>query len=313
MTSTFKHGYALLVGVGHSEYRAYSLPAATLDAQSLKSILSDPARCGYPEQQIRLLHDEGATRGAILAGLEWLAIQANDDPEATVIVFFSGHGWRAPDDTYYLLPYDVVPTDLAGSTLSGQDFTAALRRIRARRLLVILDCCHAGGMASAKDAALTRGIPSGIVPEAPPSRLISELARGDGRAVFSSSRGLQKSWVRPDGKSSIYTHCLIQALQGAGNKQGDTVVNLSNLMDYLEKAVPTSAHDLQQEQTPFFEMASGNFPVALLMGGAGLQAQPPAPAREHAPVTTVTQHGNVVHGIQAGIINGSVTQNNGSR
>ena len=55
------------------------------------------------------------------------------------------------------------------------------------------------------------------------------------------------------------------ALQGAGNKPGDTVVHLSNLMNHLGKAVPESARTLYQaEQVPFFDTAAEDFAVAML-------------------------------------------------
>ncbi|HMB05170.1 MAG TPA: hypothetical protein VKP69_15710, partial [Isosphaeraceae bacterium] len=68
----------------------------------------------------------------------------------------STQGWlHEPTGTYYLIPHDVRPFNIADSALSGQDFTDALRQIRAKRLLVMIDCCHAEGMATArKDLAV---------------------------------------------------------------------------------------------------------------------------------------------------------------
>ncbi|WP_162495856.1 MULTISPECIES: transposase [Caldilinea] len=63
-------------------------------SKALRGVLADPALCGYPADHIHLLHDEGATRQAILDGLAWLAEQAAADPDATAVVFYSGHGWR---------------------------------------------------------------------------------------------------------------------------------------------------------------------------------------------------------------------------
>ena len=41
---------------------------------------------------------------------------------------------------------------------------------------------------------------------------------------------------------------LIEALQGAGNQPGDTVVKVSNLMGYLSKAVPESARRICRKE-----------------------------------------------------------------
>ncbi|MBW4508355.1 MAG: hypothetical protein KME64_17840 [Scytonematopsis contorta HA4267-MV1] len=100
---------------------------------------------------------------------------------------------------------------------------------------------------------------------------IDELKQGTGRVVFTSSTGNQSSWVRPDGKMSVYTYHLLEALQGAANQRGDKAVQVSHLMNYLSKTVPASTRDLcKAEQTPFFDFATEDFPVALLCGGKGL-------------------------------------------
>lgn len=172
------------------------------------------------------------------------------------MLFYPGHGWHeAHTGQYYLIPHDVVPFDLAGSALAAEEFTAALRQVQPRRLLVFLDCCHAGGMATAKDASAVGAhgrapLPPGLAPAAPPKGVTEALKQGAGRAVFSASTAAQRSWVRPDGTLSLYTYHLLEALRGAGNRPGDTVVRVSDLMNYLGKAVPESARALGREQTP---------------------------------------------------------------
>ncbi|NEP11683.1 MAG: caspase family protein, partial [Symploca sp. SIO2C1] len=73
---------------------------------------------------------------------------------------------------------------------------------------------------------------------------------------------------------SIYTFHFLEALQGAGNQPGDQVVTVSDVMKYVGKTVPNSAKQLcQAEQTPFFDFATEDFPVALLHGGKGMPSQ----------------------------------------
>jgi hypothetical protein len=275
MFNTFTHGFVLLIGVGEAAYPKWSLPVAIKDVAAIHSILIDPDLCAYLDdgRHIRLLRNTSATRSAILDGLAWLQDQASADPEATVVVYHSGHGWldRATG-AYYLIPHDVEPFDIPGSALPAQAFTESLRQIPARRLLVFIDSCHAEGMATAKDEPAIK-LPSGFAETALPKGLAEDLKQGAGRAVFTSSRGEQRSWVRPDGSLSIYTYHLIEALQGAGNQPGDNLVRVSNLMNHLGKTVPESARKLcQAQQTPFFDTAAEDFPVAILRGGKGLPA-----------------------------------------
>jgi uncharacterized caspase-like protein len=271
MSDSFSHGYALLIGVGRTANPKWSLPVTVRDVRAIQAILTNRSLCAYPNdaQHIKLLHDSEATRSAILAGLAWLKAQAQSDSEATIIVYYSGHGGSS-NELYYLLPHDTDPKNIHDSALAATEFTQPLREIRAKRLLVMLDCCHAEGMATAKGVKLGRQ----FKPQAVPKSVADKLKTGEGRAVFSSSRGAQLSWICPDDSLSIYTYHLLEAFQGAGNKPGDREVRLSNLMNHLGATVPTSAQKFYgEEQVPFFDTATEDFPVAVLRGGKGLPAQ----------------------------------------
>lgn len=313
MAQTFPHGYALLVGVGTAVYSPWSLPVTVKDVQAVRKVLTDAVLCGYADDNdhVRLLHDQAATRAAILDGLTWLKGRAAADPDATAVVYYSGHGWiDKSGGRYYLIPHDSKPHDIDGSALPADDFTAALREIKARRLLVVIDSCHAQGMATSKEAAEPPDLPAGLAQAAATESkgLMEALKQGEGRAVLTSSRGSQKSWERSDGTLSIFTHHLLEALQGAGNRPGDTEVRLSNLMAHLSKEVPASARQMHSaEQVPFFDTASEDFPVALLNGGKGL---PPGGWDEAKPGVEecIRQVVNVVaSGARAVAVGGSVT------
>jgi len=277
LINPLSHNYALLIGIGESAYPQWSLPVAVKDIQALKFILVNPNLCSYidDEQHLRLLHDAGATKESILDGLNWLQQQAAADSEATVLIYYSGHAWL--DDStgkYYLIPHDVTPFDFLNSSLPADTFTQALRQIPAKRLLVIIDSCHAAGMATAENEQAKLKLPGNFLPVALPKNLIEESKQGTGRAVFASSTGKQQSWVFPDSSMSIYTFHFLEALQGAGNQPGDKVVRVSNLMNYVGKTVSKTAQQLcQAEQTPFFDLAAEDFPIALLHGGKGLPQQ----------------------------------------
>jgi uncharacterized caspase-like protein len=241
------------------------------DALALQSMLTDKTLCAYPQSHIRFLHDATATQQNILAELAWLKQCCIEDGEATVVVYFSGHGWREKSTgDYYLIPHETQPYNEANTALPAAVFSAALRQIQAKRLLVFVDSCHAEGMAAAKETD-TMLLPPNFSKTALPNELVAELKQGGGRAVFTSSRGEEKSWVRKDGKLSIYTHHLLEALDGAGSTAGDTTVRVSHLMNHLAKTVPVSVgQQWSAVQTPFFDMAAEDFPVAVLRGGKGL-------------------------------------------
>ena len=293
MPEQFSHGYALLVGVGAALFQPWSLPVTVRDAQAMQACLLDPSLCAYPadEGHVRLLHDDAATRRAVLDGLAWLAACAQADAEATVVVYFSGHGLQDESSgRYFLLTHDTFPHDLPGSALTAVELTAALRAIHARRLLVVIDSCHAEGMATSKGQSLR---PPGFQASALPASAVTALKEGAGRAVFTSSRGAQSSYVRPDGTLSLYTGHFLEALQGAGSRPGERVVRLSNLMHHLSATVPASAASLaNSEQIPFFDLAAEDFAVALLRGGKGL----PSAGWQAAPVAAPAAYRAEAHG-----------------
>ena len=125
-------------------------------------------------------------------------------------------------------------------------------------------------MATTKDIPNLK-LPPSFVQKALPKNVVNTLKQGEGYAVFTSSRENQISWIRPDDTMSIYTYHLIEAFHGANNKQKDNVIRISNLMNHLSINVPKSASELcNAEQTPFFDTATEDFPIAMLRGGKGL-------------------------------------------
>lgn len=334
MVNSFDRGYALLIGVGECVYPKWSLPVTVKDITAVKEILVDPNLCAYPDDDghIRMLCNDLATREEILAGLQWLKESADRDPEATIVVYYSGHGWSNPTDgSYYLIPHDVDTMDFPNSALAGGEFTKALQSIKSQKLLVILDCCHAEGIASAKGDAnefkLPDGsnfkLPSGLIPASAKGQF-STLAEGKGIAILSSSDNNQLSWIRKDKTCSVFTYHLINALRGAGNQPGDSEVTVMNLIDYLGKKVPETAKtEHQADQKPQSEFKGSNhFPIALLCGGKGLPAGGfsevgVSPPQSPSSVTTASGKRSIAIGgsVQGGTIvtgDGNVIGNNNS-
>jgi uncharacterized caspase-like protein len=208
------------------------------------------------------------------------------------MILFSGHGWReaTPGGDTFLVPQDVRLDRLGMTALRATDFAAGVASVAARRLVVILDCCHAGGMAvkgllpdvgevvaAAPAVNLFLGRPSDEDgPKEAPT--LDPLDRGSGRAVLSSCAGDQLSYVRADGTMSVFTYHLIEALTGhaAPTPEAQEVL-VSDVMSYVTRRVPeTVRRQSGAEQTPDFRIV-GNFPLALLLGGKGLAAESAAP------------------------------------
>jgi hypothetical protein len=248
MPEAFVQGYAVVVGVGAD------LPVTVDDAAGVADQLRDPSRCAYPAGQVRLLTGEDAHRGAVLSALDWLASAASSDD--TALVYFSGHGLETPD--YYLMPHGYDLADLPGTAIPGAVFTERLRAIKARKLLVLLDCCHAGGQAEAK------GLP-GVKSPLPPS-VAAELERGSGRVVIASSRRDEQSWALKGQPYSVFTAALLEGLAGYGAFERDGYARVLDLAMYVGRMVPDRTDD---KQHPILKVANlaDNFALAYYAAG----------------------------------------------
>jgi hypothetical protein len=302
----FDQGHALIIGVGAD------LPNTIDDAVGLADILKDPARCGYPPNQICLLTGENTVRGQILSALDSLSQFTNT--QSTVIIFFSGHGCQATSPTaesYYLMPYGYELNRLHETAISGAEFTGRLHAIPARKLLVLLDCCHAGGVGEAKAPGLH------LAKSPLPAEAQRLLAEGSGRVLIASCHEDELSFAgRP---YSAFTLALIEALCGAGVALKDGYTRVADLALHTREVVPGRTRD-RQHPILHFEQAD-NFALAYYAGGDTQPKGPPflvEPEIEPEPGawTGVDQRGQRVHGPQvnvAGDVRGPVVQQSSHR
>ena len=255
----FVHGYAVLVGIGeYADATIPSLPATVNDVKALAGVLEAREHCAYPPEQVHLVTGPGATRQSILNGLDWLARCADRDRKSTVLFYFSGHGWRdsrTSQARYHLLPYDCDLRQPDATTVDDDLLTNKLAAIRADRLVLILDACHAGGMT--KDVA---GQPA-FTPAAPSTaELLLRLGTGRGRVVISSSQENESSYILTARNRSVFTHCLVEALSGAATSSYPDEIGILDVFTYLDREVPRAA---PSEQHPVLDgEKTQNFPVA---------------------------------------------------
>jgi hypothetical protein len=253
---------ALVVGAAKYEHVACLPAAVTADAEGLAAALSSPAASVYQREHVRLLVGKHANRHRILEALAELA--TNTTSEHTAVVYWSGHGGRIPDGIHageYLLPIDAridTPELLAQTAISGREFDQALRDIRAGRVAVFFDCCHAGGIGWSK-AATEPPFQPGL-----PTTFYEQVLSSRGRAIIASSRADELSWILPGATNSLFTQHLLAGLTG-GAADTDGIVRIFDLFEYLQPRVTAD----QSLQHPVFKAdLEHNFPLAAVPAAA---------------------------------------------
>lgn len=256
---TLENSYALVVGITQYE-NVTPLPRVS-DVEKIEQTLIDPMLCGYSNDAVRRLSDSESTLAALREGMEWL--DSVTDTDSTVFIYFSGHGGRIEDGKFageYLLTVDSSFADnrtLADTSMSGDEFAERLRKMQARKVFVVFDCCHAGGIGSAKsptDAVFKAGVSE---------QWYSSLSTGTGRVIMASCRPSEYSYILDGRPLSVFTEHLIEGLRGKARSY-DGLIKVFDLFDYVQPKV-TADHPRQH---PIFRSETeSNFPVSLYKGG----------------------------------------------
>src|SRR3712207_5817475 len=167
------------------------LACARRDAVALHALFADTLGDGAA-----MLTDERATRAAMAAEFDRLAVCAEDD---VVVIAFSGHG----SETHELVPHDADIDDLAGTCIPLDTLTDWFARIPARRLVCFLDCCFSGGMGAKVLTVEHR--PRGLASAA---HRLDQLA-GNGRLILTASAATEPAWENQRLGHGLLTHHLL--------------------------------------------------------------------------------------------------------
>jgi uncharacterized caspase-like protein len=244
-----ENAHALVIGI--ADYANIRKLPKVRDAEDLAAALVDPGFCGYNPKKVAVVLDRDATQEKILAEFELL--KSHCDADSTVFIYFSGHGGQVKQGAnqgQYLLPVDVTyPGDdeLARSAIAGTEFTAALNAIKARRLTVVLDCCHAGGIGEPRDLVSGELVAMGLS-----DNYLDELKAGTGRVIISATRATDPAYVRHGAKYGVFTGHFLEGLRGAARGDGG-VIRILDLYSYVQKKVVAD----QPNQRPVLKGRAG--------------------------------------------------------
>ena len=138
-------GSGLVVfGVGVLEFQDQQLATypqeGRRDAQLMELLRQRGAR------EVVFLRDREATRARIER--DFAALLGRTQPGQTLVVYYTGHGFRANDGQVGFAPWD--SGEGVASTWQVRSIVEAVEaRFRGSRALLLADCCHSGALADA--------------------------------------------------------------------------------------------------------------------------------------------------------------------
>ena len=236
--------WAVIVGVSkYQDDRITPLRYADDDAQALYDFLTSEAAGlgGFKKENVLLLLNNKATYREIRTALFTFLKAATEDD--LVVIYFAGHGMPDPDraSNLYLLTYDTDVENVSGTAFPMEDVHNAVQRTYARDILVLSDACHSAGVAG---QATFRDVSLNQINEQFLDRL---QASTGGLTVFTASQVNQLSQEGPQwgGGHGVFTYQLIEGLQGAADMDGDRIVALGEIMEWVRDRVRRETRNAQ--------------------------------------------------------------------
>ncbi|WP_285608967.1 DEAD/DEAH box helicase [Actinokineospora globicatena] len=242
----------LFVGVDkYHDPRFQRLRYASRDARVLHALVSD----NFPGDLV-LLQDEEVTLLALTDQLDRLKRVSTD--EDVVLVTFSGHGTRSRE----LATHDADPLAFAETALPLRRFVDLVKGIRARLLVVVLDCCFSGSMMSRAffepDDDVTARADQDVW------NALQSL-NGEGRVFLGASASDEQSFESGQYGHGVLTHHLLQGLMGGhAVLDAEGRVSLARLVSQvLDKVSAEESGTRRRRQRPTFEgqLSQTTFPV----------------------------------------------------
>jgi uncharacterized caspase-like protein len=210
------------------------LRAPVQDAEALAAVLGDPEVGAFEIQTV--LNEPAHT---ITRTMErFFADRGVDD---LLLLHYSGHGVKDESGDLYFAAANTELEYLSATGVAADFVNRLMNRTRARRVLLLLDCCYAGAF---EKGLGTRG----------DSNLhLEERLGGRGRAVITASTAMEYAFEGLDlnesqeGSPSVFTSALVQGLSsGDADRDQDGMIGLDELYEYVYDRV----RQVTPNQTP---------------------------------------------------------------
>ena len=222
-----------------------NLKNAADDAHAIAEFLRSPEGGGFPDDHIKFLTDEQATKAEVEKALTWLKTQAKDDDY--FVIYIAAHGALVPfydaklnasvDRPYFLL-YDTDLSKAEETALKMEVFRQTVEQLRSKKGLVLSDTCYSGGV-----QLPGRGTDESVNTN---QRYLDEMSKiPAGVGFISAARQTERSYELDEFNHGVFTYSLLEGLSGNADKNQDEKVTFEEVVQYLEEAVPQQTGNKQ--------------------------------------------------------------------
>ncbi len=221
--------WSVIVGVGRYNHMP-SLKYTDDDAYRLFAFLKSPEGGAVADNNIRVLIDEGAERENILRTMKRIFLQADEND--VVMFYFSGHGF---DGSF-------LPSDYDGfnNLLKHKEVIDILNQSKAKHKLVFADACHSGSLNKEKNMA------SRSPYQKPLKDFYTTFENSSGGlALLLSSKKDEFSLEDQGLRQGVFSHYLMRGLKGEANVNGDGIIDITELFNYVNKRVINYTNGVQ--------------------------------------------------------------------
>jgi hypothetical protein len=215
---------AILIGVADYADSA-GLPALTAarnNVHRMADLLRDPRLWGLPDQRCRLILDPVCDSEPALA-----IARSAQEPNETLLVYFAGHGLVAPSGELVLATSATMANLPHFSGLRYSWVREALATARARRTIVIVDCCFSGRAIHAMSAA---------------SSLLAGQLDVRGAYVLTSTSATMVAAAPAGSQYTAFTGSVIDLLSN-GLTDGGAYLCLNDLYEWTRKDMVRQGHE----------------------------------------------------------------------
>jgi SOS regulatory protein LexA len=224
---------ALLVATSaYSDPDLRQLRASERDVSELAAVLGDP-RIGCFQVQTRVNLPTTEVHEAI----EDFCAELHPDDQ--LLIYFSCHGILDSKGRLYYATANTRPQRLAATAVASSWLNERLDDCRARRQIIILDCCHSGAFARGTKGDAELALHQRFRPV------------GRGRVVFTASRSTESAFegnaISDKVLPSVFTRAIIDGLRsGIADRDKDGLITISDLYRHVYDDV----RKVESRQTP---------------------------------------------------------------